>query len=391
VDGLVAVCLFALVAVQLDDPAPAGARTGDPLAYLLAAALAASYLLHRRWPLQALTATLAALLLYSADHYVGYPGFAVFATVFGLALHASRRQAAIGYAASLVALSVALAMQPAALVTTSDWFSSLLVLTVAFLAGENLRARRARWSALEERNLRLELEREERARQAVEEERMRIARELHDVVAHSMSVIAVQAGVAHHVIGSRPELAEQALATIETTARSGLVELRRMLGVLRQPDEPGGDLTPAPGLGDLAELRDGLAEAGLEVSLTVGGDAERVPPGAQLSAYRIVQEALTNVLKYGGPSAAVHVAASPSAVVVEVVDPGRGSGPGETVPGAGQGLVGMRERVAVFGGTLEAGPTPEGGFRVRAVLPCSSDALTEGVPPDVRAGRGEPA
>jgi signal transduction histidine kinase len=377
VDGVVTVCLFAVVAVQLDDPAPTGARTGDLLAYVLAAALAVPYLAHRRWPLQALAATLAALLLYSADHYIGYPGFAVFAMVFGLALHAGRRQAAIGYVASLVALSVALAMQPPALVRPSDWFTSLLVLTVAFLAGENLRARRARWSALEERNLRLEREREERARQAVEEERMRIARELHDVVAHSMSVIAVQAGVAHHVIGSRPELAEQALATIETSARSGLVELRRMLGVLRRPDEPGGDLTPAPGLGDLAELRAHMAEAGVEVSLDLSGDPEGVPPGAGLSAYRIVQEALTNVLKHGGTTAAVHVTGSPSAVVVEVLDPGRGPGPGEPVPGAGHGLVGMRERVALFGGTLEAGPTPGGGFQVRATLPCSSDALTD--------------
>jgi signal transduction histidine kinase len=176
------------------------------------------------------------------------------------------------------------------------------------------------------------------------------------------------------VIGSRPELAEQALATIETSARSGLVEPRRMLGVLRRPDEPGGDLTPAPGLADLAELRAHLAEAGVEVSLDLSGDAEPVPSGAGLSAYRIVQEALTNVLKHGGTTAAVHVTSSPSVVVVEVLDPGRVSGPGEPVPGAGHGLVGMRERVALFGGTFEAGPAPGGGFRVRATLPCSSDA-----------------
>ncbi len=194
----------------------------------------------------------------------------------------------------------------------------MLFVTVAWLAGENLRGRRARWSALEERARALEVEREERARQAVTEERMRIARELHDVVAHSMSVVAVQAGTAHHLIASRPGLAAEALAAIEETSRSALVEMRRMLGVLRQPDEPGAALTPAPGLADLPVLVDQLAEAGLAVTVREEGDAVAVPPGVDLSAYRVVQESLTNVLRHGGPTAQVLLSRTSDAVTVDV-------------------------------------------------------------------------
>jgi signal transduction histidine kinase len=381
IDLPVAVLLFALVAVPLSGPVAAGAVPAGPVAYLLAAAVAAPYALHRRWPLPAVAVSSAALVLYSAGHYVGYPGFATFGLVFGVALHGERRQSLLAYAGSLVALSTALALQPRELADTSSWVTSLLTLTVAWLAGENLRGRRARWAALEERARRLEVEREVRARQAVDEERMRIARELHDVVAHSMSVVAVQAGVAHHVIDSRPELAKQTLSTIETTSRAALVEMRRMLGVLRHADDPDGTLTPAPGLDDIAALCAGFAEAGLEVALQTDGDPLVVPSGAQLSAYRIVQESLTNALKHGGPQARVLVAASPDLVELEVVSSGSPRTPSGSVPGAGQGLVGMRERVALFGGVLDAGATPDGGFRVHATLPCGEPPpLPDGVP-----------
>ncbi len=387
VDLPVAVLLFALVAVPLSGPVVEGAVPAGPVAYLLAAAAAAPYAVHRRWPLPALAVSSVALVLYSAGHYAGYPGFATFGLVFGLALHGERRQSMLGYAGSLVALSTALALQPRELADTSSWVTSLLTLTVAWLAGENLRGRRARWAALEERARRLEVEREVRARQAVDEERMRIARELHDVVAHSMSVVAVQAGVAHHVIDSRPELAKQTLSTIETTSRAALVEMRRMLGVLRQADDPDGTLTPAPGLDEIGALCAGFADAGLEVALRLDGAELDVPSGAQLSAYRIVQESLTNALKHGGPQARVTVAASPDLVEVEVVDAGSPHPSSGSVPGAGQGLVGMRERVALFGGVLEAAATPDGGFRVHATLPC-------GTPPPLPGGvlaQDEPA
>jgi signal transduction histidine kinase len=211
-------------------------------------------------------------------------------------------------------------------------------------------------------------------------ERLRIARELHDVVAHSMSVIAVQAGVAGHVIDTRPELAKDALSTVETLTRSALAEMRRLLGVLRTADEPSAALAPSPGLADLPELVSGLAIAGLPVDLQLDGDRGQVPAGADLSGYRIVQEALTNVLRHGGPAARVLVHCTPGAVEIDVQDAGRPAVNGAARPtsqaGNGHGLIGMRERVAVFGGQLSAGPSRGGGYRVHAVLPFDEPAAT---------------
>ena len=205
------------------------------------------------------------------------------------------------------------------------------------------------------------------------EERLRIARELHDVIAHSMSVIAVQSAVGNHVIDSQPAEARQALAAIEATSRSALTEMRRLLGVLRQEGEPRGSLTPAPGLADLASLAGQVQDAGLKVWINVDGQRGDVPPGIDLSAYRIIQEALTNVIKHGAASAAnVTISYRPDSVTVEVTDQGAGAPPAK-VPApradSGHGIIGMRERVAVFGGEFSAGPGPDGGFRVRACFP----------------------
>ena len=180
---------------------------------------------------------------------------------------------------------------------------------MAWLAGDNLRQRRLRWAALEERTRMLEREREDRDRAAVAAERLRIARELHDVVAHSMSVIAVQAGVGRHVIETDVTAAREALGVIETTSREALVEMRRMLGVLRQGDE-GAAMRPMPGLADIPALVAETRRAGLGVTLDSSGAVREVPAGVDLAAYRVVQEALTNVLKHGGPVAHVRVACS---------------------------------------------------------------------------------
>jgi signal transduction histidine kinase len=289
--------------------------------------------------------------------------------------------------AAMATLVIALALQPAEVVDLSSWISSVLVLLVAWLAGENLRARRDRWRQLEERARRLEVEREERARQAVDAERMRIARELHDVVAHAMSVVAVQAGVAHHVIDSRPEVARDALGAIEATSRSALVELRRMLGVLRtsdQPEDPAA-LEPSVGLTDLERLTAPLAAAGVRVDVSVAGDLGAVPDAVSLSAYRIAQEAMTNVLKHGGDTATLRVSCDDAAVLVDLRDPGPRSPRRPAVDGSGQGLIGMRERAAVFGGRLDAGPDGAGGFRVTAVLPYADApsvvTVADAVPP----------
>ncbi len=220
-----------------------------------------------------------------------------------------------------------------------------------------------------------EVERE-RARRGVAEERLRIARELHDVVAHSMSVITVQAGFGHLVVEDRPAEARAALAAIETTGRQALAELRHLLGVLRADGEPAG-LDPAPGLGDLPELAARTRRAGVGVVLAVGGEPRELPAGLELTAYRIVQEALTNVVNHAARAAAgspvtarVTVDHQPDALVIEVVDDGRATPPtAGAARGAGLGLRGMRERVRPYGGEVAAGPLPGGGFRVAARIP----------------------
>src|SRR6478736_1587983 len=285
-----------------------GQRAADIGGYLLALGISLPFAIHRRYPLTAVGVTLVSLLCYAALNYAAYPGLGVFVLVFGVALHSPRRTSLITFVACLVAFSVALALQPSGVATRTTWISTLLLTAVAWLAADNLRTRRQRWSALRERALRLETEREVEARRAVESERLRIARELHDVVAHSMSVIAVQSAVGHHVIDTNPEEARRALAAVETTSRAALVELRRMLGVLREDDDrDGAKLMPAPGLADLPRLVAGVREAGLAVDLDIQGAPADIPLGVDSSTYRLVQEALTNVLKHGGSIATVTV------------------------------------------------------------------------------------
>ncbi len=218
---------------------------------------------------------------------------------------------------------------------------------------------------------------------AVADERLRIAREMHDVVAHAIGLIAVKAGVANHVLAQRPGEAADALRVIESTSRAALVELRRMLGVLRtgEGDAGPGALAPAPGLGELAGLAQAAAAAGVAVDLDVEG-GEDLPEGVGLAVYRIVQEALTNVAKHaGGARCQVSVVAGCSEVRVEVVDDGAGAYPRsqEPTPTGGHGLVGMRERVGAYGGELFAGSRPEGGFVVRARLRYHPMASSEGL------------
>jgi signal transduction histidine kinase len=238
----------------------------------------------------------------------------------------------------------------------------------AVLAGDNVRNRRAYLVELEERAERAEALRAAEAREAVTEERTRIARELHDVVAHSVSVMVVQAGAARRIAERDPVRAAEALGTIERVGRESLEELRRVLGVLRADGSAGNGTAPQPDLDGLDGLVARCAEAGLAVDLVVDGPVRPVPPGIGLTAYRIVQESLTNVLKHAGAQAAsVTLGYRPDAITIEVGDDGRGaaadSGP------AGHGIAGMRERAATCGGSLRAGPRPGGGFRVRAVLP----------------------
>ncbi|HET9655492.1 MAG TPA: sensor histidine kinase [Kineosporiaceae bacterium] len=213
----------------------------------------------------------------------------------------------------------------------------------------------------------------DRSRLAVVEERIRIARELHDVIAHGMSVITIQAGCGHLVIDTEPEQARASLGAIETTSRQMLGEMRQMLGVLRADDDPP-SVTPAPGLGAVEELVAQTGRAGVQVHLTVQGEAPQLPPGIDLAAYRIVQEALTNVVRHAQTDACrVRIEYGSAAVSLEIVDEGCG-GPGGS---AGLGLTGMRERAQLYGGRLEACPLPGRGFRVAAWLPLPATCPAE--------------
>jgi signal transduction histidine kinase len=235
----------------------------------------------------------------------------------------------------------------------------------AWIVGRVVRSRQQRAVELEALAEELDVQREVQAKTAVVHERARIARELHDVIAHNVSMIVVQAGAAARVLeGDQPHVRD-ALGAIEQTGRETVDEMRRLLGVLRRADDELA-LAPQPTLRQLDELVAHVREAGLPVDLHVEGTAGALPPGVDLSAYRIVQEALTNALKHAGPARArVTVRYVPNAVEIEVCDDGGGGRNG----GAGHGLVGMRERVSLFGGELEAGRSAEGGYAVRARLP----------------------
>lgn len=258
---------------------------------------------------------------------------------------------------------------------------STLLLTVTFclawVLGDSLRTRRAYYAELEARAARLERERETQARMAVAAERARIARELHDVVAHNVSVMVVQADGAAYVLDAAPDQARNALHTISSTGRQALTEMRRLLGVLRTGTEATtrNDYVPQPGVAQLTELIDQVRDTGLPVDFRIDGTPRPLPSGVELTAYRIVQEALTNSRKHGGPyvGAVVRLEYDRDVLTVRAEDDGRGTRrelyQERGVDGLGHGLIGMRERVGMVGGELVAGPRPGGGFQVSATLP----------------------
>ncbi|MEU5940493.1 histidine kinase [Micromonospora sp. NPDC047548] len=274
------------------------------------------------------------------------------------------------------------------------WFG--LVTGGVWLVALNVRTRRLYVLSLEERAATLEREREAEARVAVAGERARIARELHDVVAHSMAVMIVQADGARYMLDRDPETARTAVKVVADTGRQALEEMGRLVGVLREPSRA--EPAPAPGAADASDgaadperrrpavaelptLLDRFREAGLRVRHTVAGEPAALPPGLDLTVYRVVQEALTNVLKHAGVGASVTVTLehAPEAVVVRVVDDGHGRPPVGPAPSGGHGLVGMRERVGVYDGSLVAGPRLAGGWRVEARLPLPSTPGTEAI------------
>jgi signal transduction histidine kinase len=366
VDTLVAIALLVLTVVQIGLGEPPGGSRGAALLFAPAVTLPLAW--RRRVPLAALVVIAAAVVAQSlvAAPPVSFGTFlALMLAVYSVAAHCGRREALAGAAIGAVAAGVQGLREPGE-ASAFEVVYGVVYFGGAWVLGRALRRRRLATVELQGRAARLEREREERARAAVAEERGRIARELHDVIAHSMSVIVVQAGAAEQVLERDPARARGALRSIRRAGNDALEEMRRLLGILRHEDEEL-TLAPQPSIARLDELLGQARAGGLPVELVVDGQPRQLAPGVELAAYRIVQEALTNSRKHAGAAhARVIVRYAPDALELDVVDNGRPSQPGE---GTGHGLVGMRERAALYGGVLEAGARPEGGFAVHARLP----------------------
>ncbi|EST30247.1 sensor histidine kinase [Streptomyces roseochromogenus] len=337
--------------------------------------------LRRRYPepmlLVACATGLAQLVL---DVGTTLADFAMLVITYTVAAVGSRWASRLALAVSLVAATVAQIRWP----TPHSSFAGQIAIAVfqtvpfalAWVLGDSMRTRRAYFAQLEERAARLEKEREAQSKVAVAAERARIARELHDVVAHNVSVMVVQADGAAYVLDTAPDQAKKALETISSTGRQALAEMRRLLGVLRTGEhQESGEYVPQPDVEQIDDLIEKCRSSGLPVDFKVEGTPRPLPSGVELTAYRIVQEALTNTRKHGGPNAgaSVRLVYFDDGLGLLVEDDGKGA-PHELyeeggADGQGHGLIGMRERVGMVGGTLDAGPRPGGGFRISALLP----------------------
>jgi signal transduction histidine kinase len=336
-----------------------------------AAAISLGLALRIRYPLIALLLAMGQMALHGLFPIrgAGLNLFEVFLAevfmVYSTAAHTSGRRTYIG--AGVVAGLQLLTYGPTLPGSLDQAFGEWVFYGIAWTLGKTLQWREQRGNRLEARAVELEAKREREVEAAVADERARIARELHDIVGHSVSLMVLQAGAARQALDAHPEKARVPLVSIETTGRAAMSELRRLVAMLRQfgQDE---ELAPQPSLRHLDQLVSQVADAGIAVHLDSNGSLDALPPGLDLSAYRIVQESLTNVVKHSGARhAEVHVRCKGGEVEVTVQDDGHGV-PGEQ-HGSGHGLIGMRERVNLYGGRLEVGARDGGGFRVYASLP----------------------
>lgn len=374
-----AVLTHQIATATLDAPGPD--YTGPAaVAWLTAAALCLPLPARRRWPLPVFVLVTAVAVVATAAGVVGFGVIFLSWVPVALALYSAsattRWIVAVSIApGALAAPAVAIVwLYQRTGVTSTDapgseaplWWEIetglvVVMLTAAWATGCVIRWRR---DVAAESARRL-------ARDAVADERLRIARELHDIVGHSLSLIAVKATVANHIAEERPAETRAALLTIEKTSRSALTEIRRLLDVLREDDDPAADLAPSPGTAELPELVERLRPAGPRIDLDLSG-ADELPAAVGLTVYRLVQESLTNVIKHADATRCrVEVRAADGTVHIEVTDDGRGAR-NPRRPG-GQGLIGMRERVTMYGGSLTTGTGPDGGFRVVAAVPYTAE------------------
>ncbi|MER8045685.1 sensor histidine kinase [Streptomyces sp. NPDC094032] len=384
VDTFWAVVLFGFSLLGVAGSSPTGIGA---LGYVAVGALCSLVVaLRRRAPEKMLVLTVLIGLVQLAVGMVPFPGdFAMLVIIYTVAAHdgprwASRLALSGGLSAALLS-QLRWPLEDSRSSAATVFFTIIMTVpfALAWVLGDSLRTRRAYFAQLEERASRLEKEREAQAKVAVAAERARIARELHDVVAHNVSVMVVQADGAAYVMDSSPETAKQALETIAGTGRQALAEMRRLLGILRTGEhQEAGEYVPQPDVQQIEDLVEQVRGAGLAVDFKIEGTPRPLPSGVELTAYRIVQEALTNSRKHGGPDvgASVRLVYFDDGLGLLVEDDGRGA-PQEMyedggADGRGHGLIGMRERVGMVGGTLDAGPRPGGGFRISALLPLKS-------------------
>ena len=372
-DLVVALTLAGLAQLEVWGHAPAKLQVvgGRGVLAVLALLLTLPLAYRRRVPAAVLLIAAGALVLVAmlVSHSQGVPVeifIAVLLAFYSVGAHCDDRRSLVVAAIAVGAIAAADLARPGAFSASGTRPGAWLAFIIAWLVGRDLRRRRQRVVELEARAALLEREREERAQQAVGEERARIARELHDVIAHGVSVIVVQAQAGPHLLGD-PERVVGVFHSIESSGRDALAELRRVLGILRAGDQQLA-IGPQPGLASLLSLVEQVRASGLPVTVRIEGEPVRLPAGIDLAAYRIVQEALTNIVKHAGDTTAEVVVRYRERVLeLDVVDDGHGAV--GTVNGSGHGLIGMRERVALYGGTLEAGQNNGSGYAVRARLP----------------------
>lgn len=381
VDAFWAVALFG-ISLMAAGAGQANRGTGAPaLLVPVTLLLCLVVALRRRMPEKMLLLAIAlgvAQLALDVDTMT--PDFAMLVITYTVAATGARWASRLALTMGLSAATVAQLRWPNENASVAGNVALVVFQTVPFalawVLGDSIRTRRAYYAQLEERAARLEKEREAQSKVAVAAERARIARELHDVVAHNVSVMVVQADGAAYVLDAAPDQAKKALETISSTGRQALAEMRRLLGVLRTGEhQEGGEYVPQPDVRQIEELVEQCRTSGLPVDFKVEGTPRPLPSGVELTAYRIVQEALTNTRKHGGPNAgaSVRLVYFDDGLGLLVEDDGKGA-PHELyeeggIDGQGHGLIGMRERVGMVGGTLDAGPRPGGGFRISALLP----------------------
>jgi signal transduction histidine kinase len=373
--GLGGLCLAVAVAVHLGGTEAVELNLEPSWVSVLLTTLAVGPLVARRlFPLPVLVLTLVGLLLLIATrNTVGFATLGCTVAFYTAVGAGPRRSMRIAVAVMVVAVAVGLGMRPVDL-SSGGALSTLGIFTSAGILGLGVRNRRERFAADVAAS-------RERAARGLADERLRITRDLHDIIGHAMGVMVVQAGVAERLLDTDPEEARAAVARIGSTGRTSLAEMRQVLQTLRQDDGPAAELprSPVPGLAEVPALVARVEEAGLPVTLTVTGPPQPLPQGVQLTAYRIIQEALTNCLKHApGRRAAVLLTYAPGELRVDVDDDG--SSVPAPDPGTGHGLTGMRERVTACGGRLTTGPGAQGGFHVGAHLP------VEAVAPPVPGG-----